>query len=35
MNYAEWCVFYKNNGHYFPTREEAEKYLRKRKFLKG
>ena len=35
INYAEWCVFYAGNGHYFPTFEEAENYMIKRKFMKG
>ena len=35
INYAEWCVFYAGNGHYFPTFEEAKNYMIKRKFMKG
>ena len=34
-SYANWCVHFAGNGHYFPTLAEAENYLRKRRFLKG
>lgn len=34
-NYAEYCVQYGGNGRYFQTLEDAETYLKKRKFVKG
>ena len=32
-DYAEWCVQFAGNGHYFPEYDEAVDYIRKRKFL--
>ena len=32
-DYAEWCVQFAGNGHYFPEYDEAVNYIRKRKFL--
>ena len=33
INYAEWCVQFAGNGHYFSEYDEAVAYIRKRKFL--
>lgn len=32
-DYAEWCVHFAGNGHYFPEYDDAIEYIRKRKFL--